>query len=266
MTVESLNRTYVGFSNVILTRLGTTPLTLCLPKPQNVVLDPGVQIREQQGRDELGRMVRVRTYSTGTMPTAQLVFNHIQPELISLRVGQQFASGSFNTVRPKQLRITKGQFAAVGTGYAGYGLAADVEARASIIRNGLSFPLTRAVHADYSTWRTTDDKFSIGANAALNFSDNLVESQEIANITIPIGVTGRKLSEELVGDHQINCMMVDTDGRVGYLEIYTATPNLSDAAIDFSQESIQLSMFVNTPPGECVAWNIIDTDELVGCL
>lgn len=266
MTIELLNRTYVGASNATFLRLSDN-LAMCFPPPQNVVLDPGEQVREMMTRNNLGKMTRAQTIPTGSLPVLNLSFGVMNAELIAFRLGRQLAAGSFATHWPYQLRVTQGEYAAKTTGYLGFGITADpTTARGSVIRSGVSTALTRATFADYATWRATDDQFAVGAEGALAFSDNLVTNNDMVTLLLPETLTGTRISGIPHGAMQFSCTLVDTEGTVSVLTVFSCQPNPANAAIDFSAENVELNMNVNNLPGTCDFFELVDTDMKVTCI
>lgn len=273
MTVGSLNRTFVGFSTCTFRRLSDN-LIMSFPPPQSLVVDPVEQVREQLTRNNQGKQARAQTYSVGSLPTMTCGFGTLNPEMIAFRLGKSL-DGNLNIASPVsvanawpyQLRVTKGEYAAAASGYLGFGVTANAATTyASAIRNGVSTPLTRDVFASYSTWRTTDNKFGIGADGALNFSDNLVTNRDIVTLLIPQSLTGNKISELPAGAFEFKCTMVDTLGQVSILTVFNCEPNPASSAIDFSAESVEVIMNVNAAAGTCDFFDLIQTPLTVGCI
>lgn len=273
MTVASIQRTFVGFSNATFRRLSDN-LVLAFPPPQGLVLDPVEQVREQLTRNNQGKMARGQTYSAGSLPTLTCQFGVLRPELIAFRLGKSL-DGNLNegspvsvaNAWPYQLRVTKGQYAAAVSGFLGHGVTADpTTARASVIRNGVSTALTRETHANYATWRATANRFSVGANGALNFSDNLVTNTDIVTMLIPQSIAGNKIDELPAGAYEFKCTMVDTKGEVSVLTVFNCEPNPANSSIDFSAEQIELVMNVNAAAGTCDFFDLVTTPLNVSCI
>ncbi len=273
MTVANIQRTFIGFSNATFRRLSDN-LILSFPPPQGLVLDPVEQVREQLTRNNQGKMARGQTYSAGSLPTLTCQFGVLRPELIAFRLGKSL-DGNLNAgspvsaanAWPYQLRVTKGQYTGAASGYLGNGISADPStARASVIRNGVSTALTREAHANYSSWRATANRFSVGADGALNFSDNLVTNTDIVTLLIPQTLTGNKISEIPSGAYEFVCTMVDTKGEVSILKVFNCEPNPANSAIDFSAEQIELVMNVNAAAGTCDFFDLVTTPLTVSCI
>lgn len=273
MTTKNLNRTYVGYSSMSLRRL-SDDLVLSFPPPQSVVLDPVEQVREQLTRDNQGKQARAQTFSVGSLPTMTAVFGVLNPELVALRLGKSL-DGNLNEVSPTsvatswpyQLRVTKGEYAAATSGYLGFGVAANAPTTyASVIRNNVSTPLTRDVFANHGTWKTDDDKFGIGANGALVFSDNIVDNRDIVTMLIPQSLTGNRIDELPAGAYEAKLKMIDTLGFVSILTVFNCEPNPAASAIDFSADSTEVQFNVNASSGSCDFFELIATPLQVSCI
>jgi hypothetical protein len=265
MTIELLNRSFVGASNATFQRY-FDDLVMSFPPPQSIVIDPGTQVREMMTRNNLGMATRAQTIPTGTMPVLNLSFGVMHTELIAFRMNRRMAAGTFATHWPYQLRVTKGTYAAKTTGYLGFAITADAEADGSVIRNGISTPLVQADFADHATWKTTDDQFALGAAGALAFSDNLVANNDMVTLLLPETLAGNRISGLPGGAMKFSCTLVDTLGTVSQLTVHSCEPNPAAAAIDFSAESTELNMNVNALPGTCDFFEIIDTTLKVTCI
>lgn len=273
MSVAAINRTFIGFSGMTLKRL-SDDLVLSFPPPQSVILDPLEQVREQLTRDNQGKQARAQTFSVGSLPTMTAVFGVLNPEMIALRLGKSL-DGNLNesvpvsvaAAWPYQLRVTKGEYPAAVSGFLGFGVTANAPATyASVIRNNVSTPLVRDVFANYATWRTDDDKFGIGANGALNFSDNIVDNRDIVTMLIPQNLTGNRIEELPAGAYEASLRMVDTQGFVSILTVFNVEPNPAASAIDFSAESTEVQFNVNAAAGSCDFFELIATPLKVSCI
>lgn len=267
MTISINNRTFVGIAYLTLERL-SDGVILTWPAPQNFVLNPGIEQVEQMGRDALGREVRTNTYVRAVKPELTVSYQYLQPEMIGYMVGEELISGTFDTSYPKLLTVTSATFAADTTGGILNGISADIDAKASVIREGsISTLLTRQPFATFTgTSPANDDSFAIGANGALKFSDNLVTNSDVVALLIPVSVTGTKISDVLVGEHRVYATLVDTQNQVVLFEAYNVEPNLNGRTINFGESSSEFSFYVNNPPGGCRAWNLVDTGKSVACV
>jgi hypothetical protein len=256
MTIQIATRTFKGISNLNLTRLSDNTV-LNWPAPDNFVLDLGIEQRVQFTRDNTGNRVRAGSYKAGENPSLSISYGFIQPEMISFKIGTQFASQTLSTYLPHQVLVNKTSFAAgaVGTLFNGV-VADDSKAIASKTVNGLSVALTQA---DFATFDgSVDDQFALGADGALKFSANLVATQEVVTVSIPADVTGLALSDVVVGAHRLNAKLVDNSNKAFLFEAYSVTPNLEGGSIEFGAENMDIPLFLNSSAG-CSSYNLIDT-------
>jgi len=265
MTIQLLNRTFVGTANAAFQRI-EDDLVIAFPPPNNVVIDPGAQVREMMTRNNLGQMTRAQTIPTGTVPVMNLSFGVMNMETIAFRMNRKLAAGSFASHWPYQLQVVSEALPAKVIGYLGYGVAADAVAHGSVVREGASAPLAQDDFADHATWKGTPDKFGVGANGALVFSTNLVAAKEMVTLLLPETLTGNKISGLPAGPMKFTCNLVDTFGTVSVLTVYNCEPNPASAAIDFSAESTEMVMNINNLPGTCDFFSLVDTDLKVTCI
>jgi len=265
MTLDSLNRTFVGVSSLVIKRKSDNTV-LNWPIPSTFNLDIGIEQRVQESRNNQARKVRASSYVAGEQPTLSISYSQIQPEMIGFSVGNQLATGTFATYIPKVLQVTKASYPASTTGFLFFGVAADEAlATASYTKDGVSTKLTREVFATFDG--ETDDTYAVGDDGAVKFSDNLVSGQQVVTYLVPSDVTGLRISDVLVGTHEVYATMVDTLNQVSIFEAYAATPNLEGRSIDFGGEGgLEISLFLNNPPGECRAWNLISLTDKVACI
>ena len=264
MTISVNQRTYVGIASLQLKRK-SDGVVLNWPQPQTFVLNTNIEQRIQEGRNAQGRKVRTGSYNAGEMPDLTIAYTYVQPEMISFNLGNQFASGTFDQFLPRTLEVTKNTYAggAIGSIYNGI-TADDATAAASVTRDGISTALTRVADATFDP--VTDDTWALGADGALQFADNLVAAQEVVTLLLPNSVTGIKLSDVLVGPHELYAFLVDTRNKITIFSATNVSPNLEGRSVDFGSEGMEISLFLNNPPGACRAFDVLATELSVECL
>lgn len=268
MSISILNRTYVGCSYLSITRV-SDGVVYSFPAPTGFNIATNLTLREQMGTNTLGRKVRTGSYSTGETPELTVSFEYMSPELIAFSIGNELVSGTFDTHYPKVVTVTGASIAGdTATGGILNGLSADVSAVASYVKDGISINLTRQPFATFTgTSPANDDSFAIGADGALKFSNNLVSAEAVVVLKIPVSVTGVKISEVLVGQLKIQAALINTLNEVTIFEANNVQVNTQGKTFDMSGEgSVEVSFFLNNPPGECKSWNIYGTDSLVSCI
>jgi hypothetical protein len=259
--IEINNRSVKGVSRLSLKRLGDG-LIYNLPSPMNVAINQGVEQRVQGGRSDTGLMVNLFSYKTGEKPTLTTSFGHYNPELIALRVGNQIETTTIDEYYPLMVWVKKGEYAGASTGKLGFGIAEDVglsatiKPQASIKEINQSEMLTQEAFASYSSWRSSNKRFAVGANGALAFSDDIVAAQHVVTLLLPMTGAGTRISELSAGAHEVRALVVDNLDDVHLLVVPSCTLDLSGASLDFSAESLELVWFLNSPPGSCKTWNL----------
>ncbi|HEY9657682.1 MAG TPA: hypothetical protein V6C65_04395 [Allocoleopsis sp.] len=265
-------RSFKAISTVALTRLDDY-LIFNWASPSGFQISEGIEQKEQEGLNDYGERVRINNFPIARKPTLTISYQNINPEMISWKMGNYLETGSYTTRFPIRVWVTKAEFPGAASGNRGYGIAEDVSLgtadapRAAVTRGELSVALTQAAWADYSTWRTDLLTFAVGANGALLFSDDVVTAQDVVTLSIPVAGEMTRISDILVGIHRIEALVVDSLDKVHYLEVYQAIPDLSNAALDFTADTLEINMFLNNPPGYCRAWNMYSpkTNNQVVC-
>ena len=264
MTISVNQRTYVGIASLQLKRK-SDGVVLNWPQPQTFVLNTNIEQRVQEGRNAQGRKVRTGSYNAGEMPELTISYTYVQPEMISFNLGNQFATGTFDQFLPRTLEVTKNTYAAAAVGSIYEGITEDdATAAASVTRNGISTALTRVATASFDA--ETDDTWALGADGALEFANNLVTAQEVVTLLLPNSVTGIKLSDVLVGPHELYAFLIDTRNKVSIFSATNVSPNLEGRTVDFGSEGMEISLFLNNPPGACRAFEMLATELSVDCL
>lgn len=271
--IEERNKSYKGVSRFTIKRLGDGVL-YNVPIIANLVINEGIEQKEQSGKNELGETTRLFSYPTARNTTGTASFSHMQPEIIAMKNGVKLDSQSYSARAPFEFWATKAEFAGKDSGSFGFGIAQDVNIGlvnapvASVKRNDISQNLTQAAWADYNTWRTDSLKYAIGTNMAVRFSDDIVTAQDVVSMQVPITSTMTLLSDETLGAIEIRGLVVDSMNKVHLLEIYQCTIDLQGAGLDMGADTADLNLFINTPPGFCRSWNLLSpqTNNAVACV
>jgi hypothetical protein len=255
MTIQALNKSYKGVSQISLTRLDDN-VTFAFPSPETFSISSNIEEKIQMTRNEFGEKVRGGTFKMGEMPELSISYGYVQPEMIAFRLGQRLAEGTVDTEIPRQV-IAADSIPADATGGLYFGIAADpATAIASIIVDSISVPLTRQPFATFAP--ATPLSYAVGANGALLFSTDLVAAKESVTLVLPItGATVASISDLLVGPLAIKAKLVDSTNGVTLISIPNATVNLSGANFSFgSDENSEIGFYVNSTPGACRSWDL----------
>lgn len=268
MSIAVNNLTYVGVAYLAIERVSDN-LVYAFPQPQGFTVNTGATMRQQEGRSAVGQMVRTGAYKTGEMPELTISYNYMNSELIAFSMGNELISGSFATHYPKLITVTAASIPGdTVSGNILNGLSADIDALASYKKDGISISLTRQPFATFAgASPANDDSFAIGADGALKFSDNLVANNEVVALKIPKNMTGVSISDILVGQLSIQAALIDTLNQVTIFEATNAAINMEGKSFDFSGEGgVEMSFYLNNPPGACRAWDLIATTDKVSCI
>lgn len=264
MTIQIVNQSYKGISTLAITRLNDG-VVYNWPSPETFTVAQNIEEKQQMTRNELGEKVRASTYKMGETPELNISYGFIQPEMISFRLGNQLASGTFDTAIPRQIQATATDIPADVTGGIYFLAAEDADATASVTRNSISTQITRQPFATFDG--TIADSYAIGLNGALKFSDNLVAAQEIVTIVTPVsGLTAVNISDLLVGPIEVRAKLVTSRNTVDLFETRSATVNLSGANFDFGGDgNSEIGLYLNNVPGRCRSWDLYSTENTVSC-
>lgn len=272
--IQTINVSFKGISPRFTVLQLATGKLFSFPTPQNIVINEGVEQKQQLGKNETGETVRLFSYPTSRQPTATVTFGHMQPEITAMRLGVELEEANYSLMAPgPNLWVTKGEYDGVSNGQYGYGLSEDVNLNqdnapmASVKRGVISVPLTQRAWNDYDNWRDEQMSFAIGANTALRFSDDIVDAQDVVSTMVPYTSTMTFFSDRSIGALAIAGVVVDSTDRVHILQIYQSTVDLSNAGLDMSADTAELALFLNNPPGSCRAWNLYSpaTNNEVAC-
>jgi hypothetical protein len=262
MTIGKLYDTIKGVANLKLIRLSDSAL-LHLPTPTGFVIDNGIEEKIQITQNNQGEMTRSGSYITGRMPVLRVVYSYMQPEILQFKIGNQFdaKTGTLDVV--KSYQVTQNNYAAVTTGFLGYGVALNAPSKASVQRDNLSVQLTQVSIASFDA--TTDDTFAVGASLNVKFSNNLVTANETVSLTTTEAFTGTGISDNVVGAHKVSALLITKANKVIHFKCDNVTPSYSGSTIDPKADAIEIPFFINDVPGVCFPyeWNYVPIQ--VGC-
>lgn len=151
----------------------TTNYFLALPTPSNILWNEGVEEQVYSQRNAIGDLVFDEAMTTQRQPVITATFPRMTKELIALKLGYKFNNQAVSeTAFAFSRRLDKLSFPAAASGFAGHGMLANI-AEASVIKDGISEPLTRST---FATWDpdAAPDTFAQGAAGELEFSTNLL--------------------------------------------------------------------------------------------
>ena len=210
-----------------------------------------------------GNRALADTYVVGRDYNLNISYSVQNPELLAFKIGTYFEENTRDVYFQKTYTVRKDTYPAYTAGQFGFGIEADADAIGSYLVNHVSTPLTQQPYATFTA--ATANSFAVGANGALKFSTNLVTANQTVSIRIPYTLTGLSIGETIVGEHSISAILITKENEVVLFTAFSAKPDLSNGTIDPSAEGLEIPMFVKTPPGECLAYDLLYTGLKVQC-
>jgi hypothetical protein len=264
MSISLLNRSFKGISELSITRLNDN-VTYSFPSPSNFTLNPTIGEKIQMIRNAVGEKDFGSSYTISKSAELTVTYDYMSSELVSFRLGNQLATGTFATAIPRQILATNALVPADVLGGLYFGVVADAVTSGSIVKAGISTALTQQPFATFSS--ATLNSFAIGANGAVKISDNLVTAGQIITLVIPItGLVGAGISDLLVGPVAIRAKLVDSLNQLTLFEAKNASINLGSANFSFDGEgSSELAFRLAPIPGACSSFNLINLGITVNC-
>ena len=263
MTVSVLNRTFKGIAEVKLRRSSDGAI-LHLPTPNTFMVENNVEEKIQYTRTAQGERSRAGNYVSGREPMLRIAYSHMQPETLQFKIGNEFETKTEVVKVAKSFTVTQATYPAVAaTGTLGYNVVVDAPTQASITRSNISFQLTQVPFSSFSG--SVDDTFSVGANFALKFSDNLVTNQETVSMLTEETFTGLGIGDNIVGAHSVIATIITTQNKLVIFRANYITPSIAGSGFDPSGEQIEIPFFINNQSGECFPYEMFFTDVTVNC-
>ncbi|MFN7161362.1 MAG: hypothetical protein ACK4NC_07235 [Candidatus Gracilibacteria bacterium] len=226
-------------------------------------------------------MVRLRSIPISESPILQVTYDHIQPELITFKVGLMQQSFTMDVNYPVLLHVTKSTYqlneilpqnvisstpesdidAVVGS-YLPYDSATSTNIR--------SKNLTIAIANNTTTTIGTNDALVRLINgstptATIEFSNSIIGQV----VTLVFTLNNRSVlafGSQLIGDVSITAALVNTANKIDIFHAPSATISLENSQIQFGGDAgLDMTFYLNNPPGSCYSWNIYQTNMEVSC-
>lgn len=211
---------------------------LVLPTPTNVTWAQGIEEQIIQQTTDFGDLYTADSVVTGRDPAVTPTYGSLTKELLALKTGFKLETQADTGIYLKTIEVRTASYAAVAIGRDGNGMIADqATTTASVLRNGISVPLTRQPFATFAG--ATVDSFAQGADGALKFSDDIVAARGWVTIyaTYPIAA-GDVLSETLFDTFTCSMVGILHDKSVFNLVFDPVVTNRADNGdIDFGADS-----------------------------
>lgn len=151
----------------------TTNRFLALPTPENIVWSENIEEQIYTQRNAIGELVFDEAMKTQRQPTITVTWPRMTKELMGLRLGFKFENQAVSdTAFAFSRKLTKLNYPASATGFAGEGMAADI-AEASYLKDGISTPLTRSAFTGWDP-DAAPETFAQGADGEFKFATGLL--------------------------------------------------------------------------------------------
>lgn len=289
MSIEIHNRTYIGISSLALkrnTNTGNDPnLIYNLPVPSTFILQTNVQEKQIMGRNKLGRSVRLSSVPISEMPVLQINYDHIQPELITFKVGLLQKSYTLDVYYPVILHVTKQTYQlseilplnsfnsnnpaddveGIEGSYLPYDTPTSVNIKSSKLNITTAQNRNDTLGSSDVLLRVFNAQGTDPAVAEIVFNNNII-GQVVTLVFKLNNKTVLAFGNELIGDVSITAALVNTANKIDIFHAPSATISLENSQIEFgSDNGLEMSFYLNNPPGSCYSWNIYQTNMAVTC-
>jgi len=235
---------------------------LVFNRPNGVTIQTGIEERISETVSQLGERVIETVDIDAFQPVLQCNFPGWTPEGIAMRLGRKLETGSKTLYYQKTFRVTAANQVqtAAGVGEEGNGIAADeAGSKASYLADlGISTPLSRVAVA---TFDPAVDllSYSVGADGALSFSDDLIGAT--VSISIPYTVaTTQYIGEGAFLEFEIFLTYIMRDLKIFQVRIPSATISLGDGDIDLGAAEAPINFRITYDGSTCtpIEWQWID--------
>jgi hypothetical protein len=293
MAGTDLFRTFKGLSELKLFDINDS-LVYNLPVPLDLSIDNGIQERRIPTRNVYGEQVFSDAFPVARDPVLRIVFPTMTPEVLQLKTERQFSVhtgleyGVAKTVDVSYMpRVTFDAEEHIEVDINKLiGLpSTDVTTVKSVLvsttenNNSVSFTVT-----------TTPTATALPATALTTKNAGLVISQTIATvvrggilyllasdfdatndkstyISLVINCASSVLSmgEKLTTNYKMFATLVTTENQLVVLTAPKVKPSFQGSNFSPSMEQIECIFYLQTPPGQCKAYDIIYTDTIVSC-
>lgn len=170
------------------TNIFIQPLPTGIPRgfiPSTGTYNEGATVRTFMERNPEGVRTPTELSTEERAPSFQFGIARLNPEFAAFKLDRDVAAaaGSGNYIFNKI--VTANTVAAVNTGEQGHGAVADdVNSVGVVLKNGIFAPITREAFAGFVPG-TAGDRYALGANGALAFSNSLIGQRVWIRIPYP---------------------------------------------------------------------------------
>lgn len=261
-------RTYKGISNLNILRKADNIL-YAWPKPNTFVLNDGQEQVNQMTRNDLGEMSSINNYTNQRIPMVQIGYAQLQPELFAFQTGFTMTSGTFDCGVPRQVIVPSDGLIAGATvatsayfGMAQDGIVGDLsDVFASINDDGVSVALTPVFWT--GSQPAGPNEVAFGPNGALYFSADLVDC--VVSVRNPWNVSAKTISNTLVGEVSVQVTLVNSNNKVSFINIPSAIIDTAGTPFEPGTDAFTVNLRLIQQPGQCLAYDLKETDFLVSC-
>lgn len=260
---QDLIRKWTGIMATSITDVASGDLRPGRP-PTTVMIEDNADVEEITGLDGLGRETVVDTNVKGFKPVLTLTYPGANLDLYAMSRGRTVERINLALFLPKQMKIRRSLYPAATTGRMGFGVVKDAVSSAATTDTGYD-----PIQLTQQPWDTFDatvnNTFAIGENFARKFSDNLVASNQVIDITVPLpSKSVRTVTEDTLGFQSIQIMARSTNDSVTLIDIPSAKINPSGSKLDPKADSLELK-FILSGLGVCEPYKVYELTDKVFC-
>jgi hypothetical protein len=177
------------FTHIALRPLGAPPVGQDWPvlgfRPDSSSYDEGAEVKTYMERNDEGVNVPTDLVLGSRMPKITLGVQRSNADFISVQLARALVTGASSGTYAFDKVVESGTVVAAVSGFVGFGAVADdANSIGAISKNGRFAPMTRDAFAGFAP-ATAGDRFALGANAALKFSDTVVGNRALVLIPYP---------------------------------------------------------------------------------
>lgn len=245
------------FVHIALQALGTPPGGGSYPilgfKPNSATYNEGATTQMRMERNPEGINVPTNVRVTERTPTLQIGVQSVNPDFIAAKMARALIVGASTGLYHFDKVIDKNSYPAIAEGFQGHGAVEDdANAVGSVWKDGRFVAMTRSAFENFAP-ATAGDRFAVGDDAALEFSDSVKGNRAV--VLIPFPTTGTLSLGDLQMDFRVRASAVlDEFGQkqVVNLDISRMQVNLQESGgLEDNADSYQMTLV--DVSGECAA-------------
>lgn len=246
--IDGIHRSIKNIAELSFKRLSDGRL-FNLAKPSSFLLNRGFGQKRVQTVNAQGNQAFADTYVISEDPQLQVVMNQWQPEILQLKIGEEFQS------QTTTLDATK---------------SFDVTALSTITPIPINIGQTITINSFEATRTLANESVDAAALVTVDTVARTVQfdpSLEGDRVTFRfnVEVTGVRNIVVTPPTYSVAATLITTDLEIVLLEIPSVSTNFDTAQINPNAEGVDLNFFVNTPAGACTPYTWHYTNQYLQC-